>query len=71
MDTFDKIEKMLSVIINGVFHIYNTRKYREYIISTNFNIEDIAKKYIVFSDGDYKYSSNMYYHYYIYLSIIL
>lgn len=70
MDTFDKTKKLLATILNKVFYIYNQKKYRKYFIELNFDIEDRTKKFIVYSVDTNKYSSNMYYHYYIYLTIV-
>ena len=70
MDTFDKNRKLLAVILNKVFCIYNEKEYRKYFIESNFDVEDVTKQFIVFSDTGNRYSSNMYYHYYIYLSIV-
>ena len=70
MDTSDKNRKLLAVILNKVFCIYNENDYRKYFIESNFDVEDVTKQFIVFSDTGNKYSSNMYYHYYIYLSIV-
>ena len=70
MDTFDKTKKLLATILNKVFCIYNQKKYRKYFIELNFDIEDRTKKFIVYSVDTNKYSSNMYYHYYIYLTIV-
>lgn len=70
MDTFDKTKKLLATILNKVFYIYNGKEYRKYFIQLNFDIEDRTKKFIVYSVDTNKYSSNMYYHYYIYLTIV-
>lgn len=70
MDTFDKTKKLLATILNKVFCIYNEKKYRKYFIQLNLDIESRTKKFIVYSVDTNKYSSNMYYHYYIYLTII-
>ena len=66
MDT----SKLLATILNKVFCIYNEKEYRKYFIQLNLDIEDRTKKFIVYSADTNKYSSNMYYHYYIYLSIM-
>ena len=64
------ISKLLATILNKVFCLYNVSEYRKYFIERNLHIENLTKKYIIhYSDGD-RYSSNMYYHYYIYLSIM-
>lgn len=70
MDTFNKTRRLLATILNRVFTLYNVYEYRKYFIDINFDIEGLTKKYVVFSNGQDKYSSNMYYHYYIYLSIM-
>ena len=70
MDTSDKNRKLLAVILNKVFCIYNEKEHRKYFIESNFDVEDVTKQFIIFSDTGNKYSSNMYYHYYIYLSIV-
>ena len=69
MDTFDKTKKLLTTILNKVFCIYNEKEYRKYFIESNFDVEGRTKQFIVFSDTENKYSSNMYYHYYIFLSV--
>ena len=66
MDT----SKLLSMILNRVFNLYNEKEYRKYFIQLNLDIEGRTKKFIVYSVDTNKYSSNMYYHYYIYLSIV-
>ena len=66
MDT----SKLLVVILNKVFNLYNTRKYRKYFIESNLHVEDLTKRYIIHYRSENRYSSNMYYHYYIYLSIM-
>lgn len=70
MDTFNRTRKLLSIILNKVFCIYNEKEYRKYFIESNFDMEDATKKLVVFSDTENRYSSNMYYHYYIYLTIV-
>lgn len=70
MDTSDRNKKLLAAILNKVFCIYNEKEYRKYFIESNFDIEDATRQFIVFSDTGNKYSSNMYYHYYIYLTIV-
>lgn len=70
MDTSDKIERLLIDILNKVFNLYNTQKYRKYFIELSLDIEDKTSDLIVYSVGTNKYSSKMYYHYYIYLSIM-
>lgn len=70
MDTFDKNKKLLATILNKVFCIYNQKKYRKYFIESNFDVKDVTRQFIVFSDTGNKYSSNMCYHYYIYLTIV-
>lgn len=74
MDT----SKLLAIILNKVFYIYNEKEYRKYFIQLNLDIEGRTKKFIVYSvdinklysvDTN-KYSINMYYHYYIYLTIV-
>ena len=70
MDTSDRNKKLLATILNKVFCIYNEKDYRKYFIESNFDIEDMTKRFIVFSDTGNRYSSNMYYHYYIYLTIV-
>lgn len=71
MDTSDRNKKLLATILNKVFDIYNIREYRKYFIQLNLDIEGMTKSFIIYSDNKNKYSSNMYYHYYIYLSIML
>lgn len=44
---------------------------KKYFIQLNLDIEGRTKKFIVYSVDTNKYSSNMYYHYYIYLTIVL
>lgn len=66
MDT----SKLLAVVLNRVFNLYNVKEYRKYFIESNFDVKDVTKQFIVFSDTGNKYSSNMYYHYYIYLTIV-
>lgn len=70
MDISNKDRKLLATILNRVFTLYNAHEYRKYFIDINLDIEDLTKKYIIFSDDQGRYSSNMYYHYYIYLSIM-
>lgn len=70
MDTSDRTKKLLAIILNRVFDLYNIQKYRKYFIGLNFDMEDVTRQFIVFSDNTNKYSSNMYYHYYIYLIIV-
>ena len=70
MDISNKDRKLLATILNRVFTLYNVHKYRKYFIDINLDIEDLTKKYIIFSDDQGRYSSNMYYHCYIYLSIM-
>lgn len=69
MDTSNRTRKLLTVILNRVFDLYNIQKYRKYFIELNLNIGHLTSKHIIFSDVGNKYSSNMYYHYYIYLII--
>lgn len=66
MDT----SKLLSMILNKVFCLYNVSKYRKYFIERNLHIEDLTKRYIIHYSSKNRYSSNMYYHYYIYLIIV-
>ena len=70
MDISNRNKKLLAAILNKVFCIYNEKEYRKYFIESNFDVEDMTKQFIVFSDTGNRYSSNMYYHYYIYLSIM-
>ena len=70
MDTSNKTIKLLSKILNKVFCLYNEKEYRKYFIQLNLDIEGRTKKFIVYSVDTNRYSSNMYYHYYIYLSIM-
>lgn len=70
MDTSNKTKKLLAIILNRTFDLYNIHKYRKYFINHNLDMEDMTRKHIVFSSGGNKYSSNMYYHYYIYLIIV-
>lgn len=70
MDTSNRNKKLLATVLNKVFCIYNEKDYRKYFIESNFDVEDVTRQFIVFSDDINKYSSNMYYHYYIYLSIV-
>lgn len=70
MDISDKNKRLLAAILNKVFCIYNEKEYRKYFIEFNFDVEDMTKQFIVFSDIGNRYSSNMYYHYYIYLTIV-
>lgn len=70
MDTSNKNKKLLATILNRAFTLYNVHEYRKYFIESNLDMEDITKRYIIFSDDQGRYSSNMYYHYYIYLSIM-
>lgn len=70
MDTSNRNKKLLATVLNKVFCIYNEKDYRKYFIESNFDVEDVTKQFIVFSDNENKYSSNMYYHYYIYLIIV-
>lgn len=69
MDTSNRNKKLLAIVLNKVFCIYNEKDYRKYFIESNFDVEDVTRQFIVFSDTGNKYSSNMYYHYYIYLII--
>ena len=64
------ISKLLAVILNKVFCIYNEKEYRKYFIERNLRIEDLTKRYIIHYSNENRYSSNMYYHYYIYLIIV-
>lgn len=70
MDTSNRNKKLLASVLNKVFCIYNEKDYRKYFIELNFDAEDVTRQFIVFSDTGNKYSSNMYYHYYIYLIIV-
>ena len=70
MDTSDKNKKLLATILNKVFCIYNEKEYSKYFIQLNLDIEGRTQKFIVYSVDTNKYSSNMYYHYYIYLTIV-
>ena len=70
MDISDKNRKLLATVLNKVFCIYNEKEYRKYFIGSNFDVENVTRQFIVFSGTGNRYSSNMYYHYYIYLSII-
>lgn len=70
MDTSNRNKKLLATVLNKVFCIYNEKDYRKYFIESNFDVEDVTRQFIVFSDNTNKYSSNMYYHYYIYLIIV-
>lgn len=70
MDTFNRTKKLLAITLNRVFDLYNIQKYRKYFIEYNFDVEDVTRQFIIFSDTGNKYSSNMYYHYYIYISIV-
>lgn len=66
MDT----SKLLTIILNRVFNLYNVKEYRKYFIERNLHIENLTKRYIIHYSNENRYSSNMYYHYYIYLSIM-
>ena len=66
MDT----SKLLAIILNRVFNLYNVKEYRKYFIERNLHIENLTKRYIIHYSNENRYSSNMYYHYYIYLSIM-
>lgn len=66
MDT----SKLLAIILNRVFTLYNVKEYRKYFIERNLHIENLTKRYIIHYSGENRYSSNMYYHYYIYLIIV-
>ena len=66
MDT----SKLLAIILNRVFNLYNVKEYRKYFIERNLHTENLTKRYIIHYSGENRYSSNMYYHYYIYLSIM-
>lgn len=70
MDTSSRNRRLLSAILNKAFCIYNEKEYRKYFIESNFDVEDVTRQFIVFSDTGNRYSSNMYYHYYIYLTIV-
>lgn len=70
MDTFSQNKKLLATVLNKVFCIYNEKDYRKYFIERNLCIEDLTKRYIIYYKDKDRYSSNMYYHYYIYLSIM-
>lgn len=70
MDISNRNKKLLATVLNKVFCIYNEKDYRKYFIELNFDVEDVTRQFIVFSDTGNRYSSNMYYHYYIYLSIM-
>lgn len=70
MDISNRNKKLLATILNKVFCIYNEKEYRKYFIQLNLDIEGRTKKFIIYSVDTNKYSSNMYYHYYIYLTII-
>lgn len=66
MDT----SKLLAIILNRVFNLYNVKEYRKYFIERNLHIENLTKKYIIHYSNENRYNSNMYYHYYIYLTIV-
>lgn len=70
MDTSNRTKKLLAIILNRTFDLYNIQKYRKYFINYNLDIKDMTRQFIISSDIGNKYSSNMYYHYYIYLSIM-
>nr|DAW79538.1 MAG TPA: hypothetical protein [Caudoviricetes sp.] len=70
MDISNRNKKLLVTILNKVFCIYNEKEYRKYFIESNFDVEDMTKQFIVFSDTGNRCSNNMYYHYYIYLTIV-
>lgn len=70
MDTSNRNKKLLATVLNKVFCIYNVKEYRKYFIERNLHIENLTKKYIIHYSNGNKYSSNMYYHYYIYLTIV-
>ena len=70
MDTSNRNKKLLATVLNKVFCIYNEKDYRKYFIELNFDVEDVTKRYIIHYSNENRYSSNMYYHYYIYLTIV-
>lgn len=70
MDISNRNKKLLATILNKVFCIYNEKEYRKYFIESNFDVEDVTRQFIVFSDTGNKYNSNMYYHYYIYVLMV-
>ena len=70
MDISNRNKKLLATVLNKAFCIYKQKKYRKYFIESNFDVKDETRQFIVFSDTGIKYSSNMYYHYYIYLTIV-
>nr|DAV32723.1 MAG TPA: hypothetical protein [Caudoviricetes sp.] len=70
MDTSNRNKKLLATILNKTLDLYSIRKNHKYFTQSNFIIEDVLSKHIIFFDGTNKYSGLIYYHYYICLSIM-
>ena len=64
--------KLFKEIMYSFFNIINKdNKYEKYYSINNNNGYDILKKYFVYVYGNEKYSANVYYYYYIWLTILV
>lgn len=64
--------KLFEKIMHSFFKIINrNNKYEKYRSINNNNGYDILKKYFIYVYENEKYSANIYYYYYIWLTILV